>query len=71
MRNGAAHRDAQPDATHVGDRDAHAGRFGKQGKIRGDAVGDEMTGADAIAGIGDALKLLDGGLLDLAHDTAE
>ena len=71
MRNGAADGDAHPDAPHIGDRDAHAGRFGKQGKIGGDAVSDQMTCPDAVAGIGDALELLDGGLLDLAHDTAE
>jgi len=71
MRDSAADGDAQPDATHIGDRDAHAGRFGKQGKIGSDAVSDQMTCADAVAGIGDALELFDGGLLDLTHDTAE
>ena len=71
MRHRAADRDAQPDAAHVGDRDAKPGRLGEQREIGGHAMRHQMPRADAVAGIFDALEFLDGGLLDLAHDAAK
>ena len=64
-------RDAQPDAAHIGDGDAHAGRLGEQREIGGDAMGHKVARADAVAGIFGALELLDRGLLDLADHPAE
>jgi len=60
MRNCADDGDAHPDAPHIGDR-----RKGRKGKIGLEALSDQMTRTDAVAGIGNALELLDGGLIDL------
>src|SRR5919109_4391582 len=71
MRNRAADGDAQPDASHIGDRYAQTGRLGEQREIGGDAVRHQMARADPVAGIVDALEFFDGGLLDLADHGAE